>query len=90
MKLTVENTVGKKVKIFDPMDKEIQLVRAYDTQTCEVTFIPVYMTSEGVATPFTEKTEDGNNVIKEVTTVWKGSYAVVDGVRIERDYCGAV
>lgn len=90
MLLTVENTKDQRAKIYDSVGREIKFVKSYNTETYEITFCPTHVNYDGRVTTFSEMLSDGSYTIKEVTTIWLGSYAVVDGTRIQEPPCGAV
>lgn len=90
MKFNVQNTENKNIKIYDNMGREIKFVSAYDTETCEITFMPTFVRGEGKFGAYTEITDDGNIETKKITTIWKGTYAEINGVRFSDIVCGAV
>lgn len=74
---TMENTIGKKIKVYDNMGREIRFVTYYDTVTFEMEFMPTFVTDDGTPRMYSEVTEDGPRV-KQVRTVWPGSYARIE------------
>lgn len=75
---TVENTIGKKIKVYDNMGREIKYVTYYDTDTFEIEFMPSFLTSDGKVSTYSEIGEDGEPTVKRVRTVWFGSYARIE------------
>lgn len=83
MKYTVKNTKGKNVKVFDNIGRQIRGVISYNTKTFEITFMPTYVNPIGEKTFMSELDENGKGTIKKVTTIWRGSYAKINGVRVK-------
>lgn len=81
MKLTVKNTKGKKVEIFDTVGRKISGVCAFDTKTCKITFFVLNGTRTN-SPCLSELDSKGKSRTKKITTIWKGAYAIVDGIRV--------
>jgi hypothetical protein len=79
MIFTVANTKDKEVKVFDSMGREIKYVNYYDTETCEISFFPLTVTETGKISVLSEQVDSGMSQLKEIRTVWPGSYIEVDG-----------
>ena len=91
MKLTVANTKGKKVKVYDFTGAEIEWVTKFDTKTYDIEFVLIgrrYTNPEN--TVYNEtcvrsklKGSGFNAKVVKVKTTIKGAYAVVNGKRIK-------
>ena len=83
MTLTVKNTKNKKIRICDASGRDIKAVSSFDTKTCEIVFYPIYANfDKKMITVLTEFDSRGNRRLKKIKVIWKGAYAIVDGVRI--------
>ena len=81
MKLTVKNAKGNKVEIFDTMKRKISNVVEFDTKTCKITF---FVSCGPTFEILSELDSKGKPRAKKVSTIWRGAYAVVDGVRLKQ------
>jgi len=83
MKLTVKNTKGKNVKIHDNLGRPISSVASFDTETGRITFYVLSRGSEGGIGHRTELDSKGKSRVKKISTIWRGAYATIDGIRVK-------
>jgi hypothetical protein len=82
MKIEAGTDLGKRTKVFDAIGRKIRMITSYDTDTKEATFIPSFVDEKGKERSIVVK-ENGRNTVLKITKVLEGSYAEVDGKRIQ-------